>query len=105
MIVYLILNQSAFPIQFQLSQDDPLYINCGVTGYNFKKNRVFLSLKIYFVLANSEDPNYFILSSEINEHQKQIKVISTTSEVILYQSLVIDISLCFHCNVFMDCNV
>ena len=26
MIVYLILNQSAFPIQFQLSQHDPLYI-------------------------------------------------------------------------------
>ena len=61
---------------------------------------VFLSLKIYFVLANSEDPNYFILSSEINAYQKQIKVISITSEVILNQSLVIDISLYFHCNVF-----
>ena len=36
---------------------------------------------------------YFILSSEINAYQKQIKVISITSEMIWYQSLVIDISL------------
>ena len=42
---------------------------------------------------------YFILSGEINAHQKQIKVISITSEMILYQSLVIDISLYFHCSV------
>ena len=43
---------------------------------------------------------YFILSSEINAYQKQIKVISITSEMIWYQSLVIDISLYFHCSVF-----
>ena len=38
---------------------------------------------------------YFILSSEINAYQNQIKVISITSEMI-----VIDISLYFHCIVF-----
>ena len=27
----------------------------GVTGYNFKKNIIFLSLKMDFVLANSAD--------------------------------------------------
>ena len=43
---------------------------------------------------------YFILSSEINAYQKQIKVISITSEMIWYQSLVIGISLYFHCSVF-----
>ena len=43
---------------------------------------------------------YFILSSEINAYQKQIKVISIISEMIWYQSLVIDISLYFHCSVF-----
>ena len=43
---------------------------------------------------------YFILSSEINAYQKQIKMISITSEMIWYQSLVIDISLYFHCCVF-----
>ena len=44
---------------------------------------------------------YFILSSEINAYQKQIKVISTTSENIgWYQSLLIDISLYFHCSDF-----
>ena len=43
---------------------------------------------------------YFILSSEINAYQKQIKVISITSEMIWYQSLVIDISLYFHWSVF-----
>ena len=32
-------------------------INCGVTGYNFQKKIVFLSLKINFVLANSADPD------------------------------------------------
>ena len=36
---------------------------------------------------------FFILSSEINAYQKQIKMISITSEVI-------DISLYFHCSVF-----
>ena len=40
---------------------------------------------------------YFVLSSEINAYQKQIKVISITSEMIW---LVIDISLYFHCSVF-----
>ena len=44
--------------------------------------------------------NYFKLSSEINAYQKQIKVISVTSEMIRYQSLVIDISLYFHCSDF-----
>ena len=43
---------------------------------------------------------YFILSSEINAYQKQIKVISITSGMIWYQSLVIDISLYFHSSVF-----
>ena len=43
---------------------------------------------------------YRILSSEINAYQKQIKVISITSEMICYQLLVIDISLYFHCSVF-----
>ena len=43
---------------------------------------------------------YFILNSEINAYQKQIKVISITSEMIWYQSLVTDISLYFHCSVF-----
>ena len=38
---------------------------------------------------------YFILSSEINAYQKQIKVISITSEMIRYQSLVIDIAYIF----------
>ena len=33
------------------------YICCGVTGYIYKKNIVFHSLKIDFVLANSEDPD------------------------------------------------
>ena len=42
----------------------------------------------------------WLLSSEINACQKQIKVISITSEMIWYQSLVIDISLYFHCSVF-----
>ena len=35
-------------------------VNCvywGVTGYNFLKNIIFLSLKIYSVLANSADPD------------------------------------------------
>ena len=36
---------------------------------------------------------YFILSSEINAYQKQLKVISVTSEMI-------DISLYFNCSVF-----
>ena len=45
---------------------------------------------------------YFILSSEIIAYQKQIKVISITCEMIWYQSLVIDISLYFHCSVFFD---
>ena len=36
--------------------------------------------KIYF---------YFILSSEFNAYQKQIKVISITSEMIWYKSLVL----------------
>ena len=44
---------------------------------------------------------YFILSSETSAYQKQIKVISITSEMIWYQSLVIDISLYFHCSVFL----
>ena len=44
--------------------------------------------------------NKIILSSEINEYQKQIKVISITSEMIWYQSLVIDSSLYFHCSIF-----
>ena len=43
---------------------------------------------------------YFILSGEINAYQKQIKMISITSEMIWYQSLVNDFSLCFHCSVF-----
>ena len=43
---------------------------------------------------------YFILSSEINAYLKQVKGLSITSEMILYQSLVIDISLYFHCSVF-----
>ena len=43
---------------------------------------------------------YFILSSDINAYQKQIKVILITSEMIWYQSLVIDISLYIHCSVF-----
>ena len=38
---------------------------------------------------------YFILSSEINAYQKQIKVKSITSDII-----VIDIGLYFHCSVF-----
>ena len=38
----------------------------------------------------------FIISSEIDAYQKQIKVISITSEMIWYQLLVIDISLYFH---------
>ena len=41
---------------------------------------------------------YFILSSEINAYKKQ-NVISITSEMI-YQSLVIDISLYFYCSFF-----
>ena len=44
--------------------------------------------------------SYFILSSEINAYQKQIKAISITSEMIRYQSLVIDISLKYHCSGF-----
>ena len=43
-----------------------------------------------------------MLSNEINAYQKQIEVISMTSEMILYQSLVIDISLYFHCSVFWN---
>ena len=43
-----------------------------------------------------------MLSSEINAYQKQIKVISLTSEMIWYQSLVIDISLYFHWSFFLD---
>ena len=42
---------------------------------------------------------YFMLSSETNAYKKQIKVLSITSEII-YQSLVIDNSLYFHCSVF-----
>ena len=42
----------------------------------------------------------FILRSEINAYTKQIKVISITSEMIGYQSLVTDISLYFHFGVF-----
>ena len=42
-----------------LRQDSPLYIwgggGGGVTGYNFQKNNIFLSLKIDFVSANSAD--------------------------------------------------
>ena len=45
-----------------------------------------------------------MLSSESNAYQKQIKVIndriSIASEMIRYQSLVIDISLYFHCSIF-----
>ena len=43
---------------------------------------------------------YFMLSSEINAYQKQIKVISITSEVIWYQSLVTNISLYLYRSVF-----
>ena len=32
-------------------------IHCGITGYNFQKNIVFLSLKIDFVLTNIGDPD------------------------------------------------
>ena len=28
-----------------------------MTGYNFQKNIIFFSLKIYFILANSADPD------------------------------------------------
>ena len=41
---------------------------------------------------------YFILTSEINAYQQQIKMISITSEMIFYQLLVIDICLYFHCS-------
>ena len=46
---------------------------------------------------------YFILTGEIIAFQKQIKVISIISEMKSYQSLlgVIDISLYFHCSVFL----
>ena len=40
----------------QLSQDGPLYILRG-NKLKFQKHIVFLSLKIYFVLVNSADPN------------------------------------------------
>ena len=53
----------------------------------------FLSLKI---VRMTHMLIYFILSSEINAYQKQIKVISVTSEMIWYQSLVNYISLYFH---------
>ena len=43
---------------------------------------------------------YLILCSEINAYQKRIKVIPVTSEMICYQTLVIDISLYFLCSVF-----
>ena len=46
--------------------------------------------------ARMLDSIYFILSSEISAYQKQIEVISITSEMICYQSQVIDISLYFH---------
>ena len=46
--------------------------------------------------AGMLDSIYLILSSEISAYQKQIKVISITSEMICYQSQVIDISLYFH---------
>ena len=41
---------------------------------------------------------YFIPTSEINAYQKQIKMISITSEMIFYQLLVIDICLYFNCS-------
>ena len=41
-----------------------------------------------------------MFSSKITAYQKQIKVIAITSEMIWYQSLVIDISLYFHCSFF-----
>ena len=45
-----------FPIKFDTVQSgwSIVYIE-GVTGYNFKK--IFLSLRIVFVLANSADPD------------------------------------------------
>ena len=53
------------------------------------------------IAAENKNRNFYsILSSEINAYQKQIKVISITSEMMWYQSLVIDISLYFHCSVF-----
>ena len=39
-----------------LAWDDALY-TLRVTGYDFQKNIVFLSLKIDFDLANSADPD------------------------------------------------
>ena len=38
------------------------------------------------IFANSVKDIYFILSSEIDAYQKQINVISSTSEIIGYQS-------------------
>ena len=33
------------------------WVYCGYTCYNFPKNIVFLSMKIYFDFANSADPD------------------------------------------------
>ena len=43
------------PNWLQVLSADTLY--WGVTGYDLKANIVFLSLKIYFVLANNADPD------------------------------------------------
>ena len=47
------------PLFIQYTSDGPLYILRGhtITGYNFQKNIVSISLKISFVLANSADPD------------------------------------------------
>ena len=55
-------------------------------------------LYLFYLKEFSNSTVYFILSSDINAYQKQIKEISITSEVIWYL-FVIDISLYFHCSV------
>ena len=69
----------------------------------YKFQKFTLTMQLHYNTSHYFN-NYFIsyLAVKFNACQKQIKVISITSEMIWYQSLVIDISQFFHCRVFLD---
>ena len=71
-----------------------LFIPFSVTNENF-----FLSMLIIYHNAYIL---FLYLSVKINAYKKHINVISITSEMICYQSLLIDAGLNFHCSVFYN---
>ena len=79
-----------------LATDDMLF-----SQYNFGTNEYMRKSKV--LSDRSLVQKCFILYLAVKSmHINKIKVISITSEMIWYQSLVFDISLYFHCSVFLD---